>query len=56
MAISAARVTRLGLSGFMRRPYGSFAGKEATEEPADTSGTRRQRQIKSLTRSRRRRR
>ncbi len=35
MAISAARVTRLGLSGFMRRAYGSFAGKEATAAGGD---------------------
>jgi len=30
MAISAGRVTRLGFSGYMTRPYGSFAGKTAT--------------------------
>lgn len=38
MAISAARVTRLGLSGFTRRPYGSFAGKEATEAVDTAAG------------------
>jgi len=36
MAISAARVTRFGLSGYMTRPYGSFAGKTATEGVAIT--------------------
>jgi hypothetical protein len=40
--------------GYGGRRYGSFAGKE--ESAGDSSGTRRQRQIKSLTRSRRRRR
>jgi hypothetical protein len=33
MAISAARVTRLGMSGYMTKPYGSFAGKTPTVPP-----------------------
>lgn len=28
------QITRLGLSGFTRPPYGSFAGKAESEEPA----------------------
>lgn len=31
MAISGSRTTRLGKSGYMTEPYGSFAGKTSTE-------------------------
>lgn len=39
MAISVARVTRLGLSAYMTQPYGSFAGKTATEAAETESNT-----------------
>lgn len=32
MAVSASRVTKLGMSGYMVRPNTSFAGKEQTEQ------------------------
>ena len=34
MAFSSARITRLGVSGFPRQKYGSFAGKGATDAGA----------------------
>jgi len=37
MAIGANRKTRLGQSGYMTRPYGSFAGKTQTAAPAVTA-------------------